>query len=184
MPISALPTNPRRWLGLALAAGVLAGACSASASQAPTAAPSVGVPGATSRASAGATVGTAGAGALGTFLTGAGGRTLYILTKDSPGTSTCSGGCASIWPPFTVSGGAAPGAGTGVTGTLATISRPDGSVQVTYEGMPLYYYSGDSAAGQTNGQGIQGVWYVALAAGNGSSGGGSAAPSASTSSGY
>ena len=184
MPISAVPANRPRWLGLALAAGLLAGACSASASQAPAAAPSVGVAGAISRPSAGATVGTATAGGLGPFLTGAAGRTLYILTRDSPGTSTCTGGCASIWPPFTVSGGAAPGAGTGVTGKLATIRRTDGRVQLTYNGMPLYYYSGDSAAGQANGQGVQGVWYVALAAGNGSSGGGSAAPSASTSSGY
>lgn len=167
----------RSWMGLVLAAGLVAGACSASATQAP-ATPSTGVAAASSQPAAAASLGTATAGGLGPFLTGAGGRTLYILTKDSPGTSTCTGGCAGAWPPFTVSGGTAPGAGPGVTGTVATLTRSDGGTQVTYDGMPLYYYSGDNGAGQTNGHGVQGVWFVALAAGNASTSG-SAAPSAS-----
>ncbi len=176
--------RPRRWLGLVLAAGLLAGACSASATQEPAAAPSTGVAGASGQPAAPAGVGTATASGLGPFLTGAGGRTLYILTKDSPGTSTCTGGCASAWPPFTVSGSTAPNAGAGVTGKLATLTRSDGGVQVTYDGMPLYYFSGDSAAGQANGQGVQGVWYVALAAGNASPSGSTASPSASAATGY
>jgi predicted lipoprotein with Yx(FWY)xxD motif len=179
MAFSEVATHRRRWLGVVLAAGLIAGACSASATQAPAAAPSTGVAGASGQPAA-ATVGTATANGLGPFLTGAGGRTLYILTKDSPGTSTCTGGCAGAWPPFTVSGGTAPSASAGVTGKLATLTRSDGGIQVTYNGMPLYYFSGDSAAGQTNGQGVQGVWYVALAAGNGST----AAPSPSAVSGY
>jgi len=181
---SGIATAPRRWMGLMLAAGLLAGACSASATQVPPAAPSSGVAGASGQPAAAASVGTATAGGLGPFLTGAGGRTLYILTKDSPGTSTCTGGCASVWPPFTVSGATAPSAGSGVTGKLATLTRSDGGIQVTYDGMPLYYFSGDSAAGQTNGQGVQGIWYVALAAGNASTSGSTAAPSPSAASGY
>ncbi len=174
-----LATHRRAWLGVLLAAGLLAGACSASATQAPAAAPSSGVAGASGQPAA-ASVGTATAAGLGPFLTGAGGRTLYILTKDSPGTSTCSGGCASAWPPFTVSG-TVPSAGSGVTGKLATLTRSDGGIQVTYDGMPLYYFSGDNAAGQTNGQGLQGIWYVALAAGNASTNSSTAAPSAAPS---
>jgi len=180
MPFSVTATHRRRWLGLLLAAGLLAGACSASATQAPVVAPSSGVAGASGQPATAASVGTATAGGLGPFLTGAGGRTLYILTKDSPGTSTCTGGCAGAWPPFTVSG-TAPSAGSGVTGKLATLTRSDGGIQVTYNGMPLYYFSGDSAAGQTNGQGVQGIWYVALAAGNASTSGSTAAPTAAPS---
>ena len=77
---------------------------------------------------------------------------------------------------------------SGVAGTLGTVPRPDGSTQVTHDGMPLYYYSGDTQAGQTNGQGVQGIWYVALAAGNiaapASAAPASAAPAASGYSGY
>jgi predicted lipoprotein with Yx(FWY)xxD motif len=179
MPFSEVATR-RRWLGILLAAGLVAGACSASATRAPAAVPSSGVAGASGQPAAAASVGTATASGLGPFLTGAGGRTLYILTKDSPGTSTCTGGCASAWPPFTVTG-TAPSAGAGVTGKLATLTRSDGGKQVTYNGMPLYYFSGDSAAGQANGQGVQGIWYVALAAGNASTSGSTAAPSAAPS---
>ena len=133
-------------------------------------------------------MGAATASGLGPFLTATGGRTLYILTRDHPGTTTCTGACASVWPPFTVGTGTSAVAGSGVTGTLGTITRPDGSTQVTYDGMPLYHYSGDTQAGQANGQGIQGVWYVALAAGNtavpASVAPSSAAPAASGYSGY
>ncbi len=163
-----------------LAAGLVIGGCAAgvtSSSVAPAA------PGASA-----VTVGAATVGGLGPLLTGTGGRTLYVLTRDHPGTTTCTGTCATVWPPFTVGPGESAVAGTGVTGTLATITRPDGSRQVTYDGMPLYYYSGDTQAGQANGQGIQGIWYVALAAGSGAAPGSaappSAAPSASGYSGY
>ena len=132
------------------------------------------------------TVGAAVANGLGPFLTGAGGHTLYILTTDAPNQSTCAGACAAIWPPFTVSPGATPTAGSGVSGKLGTMKRSDGSTQVTYDGRPLYYYSHDTAAGQTNGQGFAGVWYVALASDHARSAGSSAssAAPASSSSGY
>jgi hypothetical protein len=76
--------------------------------------------------------------------------------------STCSGACATAWPPLIAK--AAPTAGTGATASdLATISRSDGSKQVTYDGHPLYYFAGDSGAGQTNGEGVNGFgapWYL------------------------
>ena len=172
MRISVTRARHASWGVALLAVGLVSGACSAGVSSSP-GAPAV--PG----ASAGSiTVSTAATSGLGPFLTGAGGRTLYILTSDSPGATTCAGACASAWPPFTVRTGAPAAAGLGVAGTLGTITRPDGSTQVTHDGMPLYYYSGDTQAGQTNGQGVQGLWYVALAAGN------TAAPAASGSSGY
>ncbi len=98
---------------------------------------------------------------VGKFLTGEDGKTLYTFKKDSPGTSTCTGQCATNWPPFTLDTGETVQAGSGVTGTLATISRPDGTTQVTYGGMPLYYFAADAKAGDVAGQGIGNVWYVA-----------------------
>jgi len=95
---------------------------------------------------------------LGAMLVGPNGMTLYRFTKDSAGVSNCSGGCATVWPALTVTG--TPTAGTGVTGTLATIKRIDGSLQVTYNGWPLYYYAADQKAGDTNGQGVVNAWYV------------------------
>ena len=102
---------------------------------------------------------------LGAYLTGDEGRTLYIFTNDSPDTSTCNDACAAAWPPFTI-GSSGIEAGPGVTGSLGTIERADGSTQVTYDHQPLYYYSGDTAAGDTNGQNMSNVWFVALVGGN------------------
>jgi len=69
------------------------------------------------------------------------------------------------WPPFTLDTGETVKAGTGVTGALTTFVRSDGKAQVLINGHALYYFSGDSAAGQTNGQGIAGVWFVVSPAG-------------------
>ncbi|MGH9884764.1 MAG: COG4315 family predicted lipoprotein [bacterium] len=98
---------------------------------------------------------------LGAFVTGKDGLSLYIFTNDSAGTSTCTDTCAGTWPPLTVASAADVTAGSGVTGAIATISRADGTLQVTLGGAPLYYYSGDTAAGQTMGQGLFNKWYVA-----------------------
>lgn len=102
---------------------------------------------------------------LGAFLTGEDGKSLYLLTKDSANTSTCTDQCASAWPPFILESGETVVAGTGVTGTLGTIKRPDGSDQVAINGLPLYYFSGDTGAAQTNGQGVKGVWFLASPSG-------------------
>lgn len=119
---------------------------------------------------------------LGAFLTGDDGKTLYVLTKDTPGVSTCSGNCATAWPPFVLGAGESAKGGTDVTGTFGTISRDDGTTQVTYKDAPLYYFAGDGAAGEVNGQGLNGVWFVASPDGGPNSGTNS--PSASTKSRY
>ncbi len=80
--------------------------------------------------------------------------------KDTPGISTCSGSCAQVWPPLTVAG--APVAGKGVAGRLGILSRPDGRQQVTYDGWPLYYFTGDTRPGYAAGNGYGGVWFAAV----------------------
>lgn len=118
------------------------------------------------------TIGTTSISGVGKVLTDANGMTLYHLTTEKGGAIQCTGPCPTTWPPLLAAGGSAPAAGSGVTGKLGTITRPDGGVQVTYNGMPLYTYSGDQTAGQANGQGIQNVWFAVTASGK-SSGSGS-----------
>ena len=104
-----------------------------------------------------------------TILTNAQGMTLYYRTSDS-GSSVCSGGCASAWPPMLATGSATPTSATSLPGQLSVSTNANGK-QVEYNGHPLYTYSGDSAPGQTNGQGLSGVWFAvttALAPGGGS----------------
>jgi predicted lipoprotein with Yx(FWY)xxD motif len=103
---------------------------------------------------------------LGKFLTGEDGKTLYMFTPDADGKSACNTGCVDSWPPFTLDDGETVKGGDGVTGAFATITRDDGGKQVTYAGHPLYYFSGDQAKGDTNGQGLNGKWYVLGADGN------------------
>ncbi|MBA3688280.1 MAG: hypothetical protein H0W81_05585 [Chloroflexi bacterium] len=96
----------------------------------------------------------------GDALAGAGGMTLYIFKADTDGTSTCNAGCVDPWPPF-LGDGSSVNAGDGVSGSFATTTRDDGSKQITHGGQPLYYYSGDKAAGDANGEGIGGKWFIA-----------------------
>jgi D-xylose transport system substrate-binding protein len=103
---------------------------------------------------------------LGNILTDANGKTLYIFLNDKAGVSNCTGACLAKWPAFSAAQGATPTAGSGVTGTLGTITRSDGTVQVTINQMPLYYFGGDTKPGDTNGQGIGNVWYVVGPDGN------------------
>jgi predicted lipoprotein with Yx(FWY)xxD motif len=91
-------------------------------------------------------------------LTNAKGFVLYWFVPDTTTKSNCNGSCATYWPPVT---GPAT-AGSGITGTLGTITRSDGSKQATYDGHPLYTYAGDSAAGEAKGNGVNasgGLWY-------------------------
>ena len=106
---------------------------------------------------------------LGRILVDDNGRTLYLFEADTNGKSTCSGTCATTWPPLTT---ASPTAGSGVDGgALATTTRADGTQQVTYHGHPLYYYDGDgSSAGSTKGEGLStfgGTWYAVGGTGKG-----------------
>jgi predicted lipoprotein with Yx(FWY)xxD motif len=92
--------------------------------------------------------------AKGEILTDATGKTLYTFDKDKNGMSSCYGGCATNWPPFLAAAGATP------SGPYTLVARKDGGEQWAYHGMPLYYWHGDSATGQTNGDGIKDVWHV------------------------
>src|SRR4051812_42535254 len=114
-----------------------------------------------------ATVSVANTG-LGNILVNSQAPTLYLFQKDTGTKSTCSGGCATAWPPLRASG--KPTAGGGAKASLlGTTPRSDGKPQVTYDGHPLYGYQGDSKAGDTNGQAVNGFgapWYVLSPSGN------------------
>ncbi len=86
--------------------------------------------------------------------------TLYSYAKDSSTTSACTGTCATTWLPFTVTSVDQMVPAIGMNGTLATIVRSDGSVQVVYNGKPLYLYSKDVNPGDTKGNGVGKVWSV------------------------
>jgi predicted lipoprotein with Yx(FWY)xxD motif len=107
------------------------------------------------------TVGTDASGS--TYLESATGMTLYTYASDTAnsGTSACTGSCATTWPPYTVSSASGITLDPTATGTLGTITRADGTIQVTYNGMPLYMYAQDTAPGQANGNGVGGVWHTA-----------------------
>ena len=99
------------------------------------------------------------------FLVDGKGMTLYLFTKDSPGTSTCTGNCEKSWPPLLTTG--KPVAGSGVDmSKFGTVTRADGTTQVTYNGWPLYYYAKDQQPGDTNGDGVGSVWYLITPDGN------------------
>jgi predicted lipoprotein with Yx(FWY)xxD motif len=99
---------------------------------------------------------------VGAVLSSPAGHTLYIFARDHGGRSSCYGGCAAIWPALLTAG--QPRAGKGVKGRLlGTTRRREGKLQVTYDHHPVYTYAGDSAPGQTNGEGIEsfgGRWYA------------------------
>ena len=122
-------------------------------SAAPSSAPSASAGGGTGEAY---TVAVAQDASAGAYLTGEDGRALYLFGSDTAGsgTSTCTGQCADNWPAFELEAGETVTGGSGVTGTFATITRDDGSMQVTYNGLPLYYFAGDTKAGDTNGKAI------------------------------
>ncbi|HEY3751193.1 MAG TPA: hypothetical protein VGL80_18540 [Pseudonocardiaceae bacterium] len=98
-------------------------------------------------------------GAMGTFLTDQTGKALYLYTPDTTTASMCTGTCATLWPPVT-STGSVSASGNAMPSKLGMITRPDGMRQVTYAGHPLYYYEGDTQAGQTNGEGLMNIWFL------------------------
>ena len=113
---------------------------------------------------------------LGMILVDGSGRTLYLFEKDQPNQSACAGACAAAWPVDQTSG--TPKAGSGVTASmLGTIKRSDDTTQVTYNKHPLYYFQGDSGAGQHNGQGVDAFgakWFAVTPAGGAVSSGATA----------
>jgi predicted lipoprotein with Yx(FWY)xxD motif len=122
-----------------------------------------------SPAAASATVSLAAiSGIPGEVLVGSNLHTLYLFEADTNGTPTCTGACAAVWPPDTVTG--TPSAGSGVNpALLGTVTGSDGTTQVTYNHHPLYYFAGDTSAGTANGQGLTSfgaAWFVVNASGN------------------
>jgi predicted lipoprotein with Yx(FWY)xxD motif len=101
---------------------------------------------------------------LGTILVDQDGKTLYLFEADTMNKSNCSGGCLALWPAVMANGKATPGSGV----SAGMIGTATGSSQVTYAGHPLYWFSGDTAAGDTNGEGLTdfgGAWYAVSPAG-------------------
>jgi predicted lipoprotein with Yx(FWY)xxD motif len=158
-----------RGVGGLILVAFLAAACSSAATtapvatQAPTAstspaasAPAASAPAASAPTAVGGVVVNTATTSLGPVLVGPNGLTLYTHSGDSATASTCSGGCATAWPPLAVPAGSSATGGTGVTGTFATLTRDDGSLQVTYNGLPLYGWKNDAKAGDTTGQGVNG----------------------------
>jgi predicted lipoprotein with Yx(FWY)xxD motif len=119
---------------------------------------------------------------LGTILTTAKGFTIYTRSTDPMNGSTCSGACAALWPPLMVK--SMSSIDPGMSG-FGTIHRPGGGLQATYHGHALYTYTGDTKAGQTNGQGLKsyGTWFAATVGSNSSSSGGGGATSTTSGSG-
>ena len=95
---------------------------------------------------------------LGNLLVDTNGMSLYLYAKDEPGVSTCYDQCATAWPPLLVDGD--PRAKGDLAAGLGTTNRDDGSLQVTYNGAPLYYWFKDSKPGDTTGQNVGNVWFV------------------------
>jgi predicted lipoprotein with Yx(FWY)xxD motif len=114
---------------------------------------------------------------VGRTLTNSAGDTLYFAEQEQDGSIHCVDACVRFWTPLTVAKGTKPTAGTGVAGSLATVDRPDGAVQVTYDGKPLYTFTMDGGAGKAAGNGFKDnfggtefVWHAAAASGSASSG--------------
>lgn len=157
-------------LGFTLAAvAMVAAACSSASSSSTPAAPASTAPSSSASASASPSGSTASgttlaltteSGSQGIWLTNSSGRALYVYTKDKGTTSVCYGECATAWPPLLATGPVTITGKFTVPHDLGTTTRTDGSKQVTYGGHPLYYFAGDSAAGQTKGQGLGGVWFL------------------------
>jgi len=153
-----------------------------SGSSAPSATPSS--PAAGSSATAGAVLKTASVGKLGTIVVDGKGVTVYRFDADTnkPPTSHCSGSCTTFWPPVPAGTGTPQVAGVSST-LIGTVTRDDGTKQLTLAGWPLYTYSGDHAAGDANGQGLNafgGMWWAVTTTGDkagSSSGSGPSTPS-------
>jgi predicted lipoprotein with Yx(FWY)xxD motif len=153
-------------LAAACSASSTGGSAAASAAAPSAAAPSAAAPSAASSGAAGEVYEVdVATGAMGKYLTGEDGKTLYVFTADSANKSACADACATNWPPFTIDADESVKAGEGVTGALTTFARADGKMQVAINGLPLYYFAKDAKAGDTNGQGLNGKWFAADPAG-------------------
>jgi predicted lipoprotein with Yx(FWY)xxD motif len=201
------PAKLATGVGGAVGVALLAAACSSAGSSSAPAASGSTPASASAPSSAPASGGASASGATviktassggSTFLTDGSGRAVYLWVKDTSGMSACTGACAGAWPPVTTTA-TATASGSAKASDLGTITRSDGTKQVTYDGHALYYFSGDSGPGTATGQGSDGFgakwWLVAptgsdvtgtvssfTAATTSGSGGSAAAPAAPSSS--
>jgi predicted lipoprotein with Yx(FWY)xxD motif len=158
-----------RWLivpGLAVAAVVLAACGSHSPSDPAPANPAASSTGQADAAATSVTIKTMST-SKGTVLTNAAGLTLYWFAKDTSTQSNCNSSCATYWPP--VIGTPVAAAGTSLPKGFGTIKRSDGQTQATYDGHPLYTYTGDTTAGELNGNALNasgGLWWAATPSGS------------------
>ncbi len=97
---------------------------------------------------------------LGTYITATNGFTLYAFAKDTSGVSNCLGPCATAWPPYIVPASGALAADAAIKGKLGTIQRADKTIQLTYNGRPLYFWSKDTKVGDTAGNGFNNLWSI------------------------
>ncbi len=145
----------------AIAASLLLAACGSSSSSNTTSSAASTQPAAqTSSSSSSAVVVKSASSSLGTILIDSQGMTLYHLSGEQNGKFICtSSACVGVWHPLLAPSSGAP---SGEVGSLGTVKRPDGTVQVTYKGTPLYTFTGDQQSGETRGQGIKdvGTWSV------------------------
>jgi len=142
-------------VGGALGAAVVVAACSSGASSsaaAPAASPAGASSSSAGASSSGVTVITTAKSSAGTVLASSSGRAVYLWAKDTGDMSNCNGACAGAWPPVTTTGTATASGGAKAS-DIGTITRSDGTKQVTYDGHPLYYFAGDSGPGTASGQG-------------------------------
>jgi predicted lipoprotein with Yx(FWY)xxD motif len=142
-----------------LGALVIAGCGGGGSSSSGTETGASGAEGETVSETSGATIGTAEIAGLGTVLVDSEGMTVYDFTVDKGTRSECYGGCESAWPPVTTNGKPTAGEGA-MSSALGTTKRKDGTVQVIYEGHPLYTFVGDEGPGEANGSESEGTWFV------------------------
>jgi predicted lipoprotein with Yx(FWY)xxD motif len=157
-------------MGAALGVAMLAAAACGTTSSTTSSGAGSAASGSASSTASGTGTGTeimSGSGSAGTFLVDGTGRALYLWVADGTRKSTCSGACASAWPPVPATGKVTTAGGVQASG-LSTITRADGSKQVAYDGHALYYFVDDKSPGQTNGQGSDSFgakWWLVAPAG-------------------
>ena len=157
--------------GSACGVALLVAACSTGSSGTAAAGSSSPAEASSSSAAAGgsgSTVITTVSSSAGTFLATSSGHAVYLWSKDGNGMSACTGACAGAWPPVTTTG-TVTASGGAKSSDLGTITRPDGTKQVTYDGHPLYFFSGDSGPGMASGQGNDGFgakWWLVSPSGS------------------
>ena len=167
------PARLATGIGGAVGVGLLVAACASGGSSSSAAAPASSSGSAPASSAPAAPASGSGTGSTviktasasgNTFLTDGSGRAVYLWTKDTGDMSACTGACAGAWPPVTATG-TVTASGSAKASDVGTITRSDGTKQVTYDGHPLYYFSGDSGAGSASGQGNDGFgakwWLVA-----------------------